>query len=130
MGGALVAPVYRFTIPGNPVPKGRPRAGKGGRVYTPQATRDAESWVKLHAKRAGLPCLGGPVKLSLSFYRANAVPCDVDNLAKLASDALNGLAFEDDKQIVWLVAVKAIDRKNPRTEIEIEEVEPVERSAA
>jgi crossover junction endodeoxyribonuclease RusA len=124
-----VSPVYRFTVKGNPLPKARARGGKGHH-YTPKATRDAEAWVKLHAKRACVPCLAGPVKLSLSFYRANAVPCDVDNLAKLVSDALNGLAFEDDRQVVWLVAVKAIDRANPRTEVELEEVEPAARSAA
>jgi crossover junction endodeoxyribonuclease RusA len=130
MGGALVAPVFRFIVPGQPVPKARPRAGKGGRIYTPAETVKAESTIRLLAKRAGCPCLGGLVKLSVSFYRADARRCDVDNLTKLVQDALNGLAYVDDSQIVWLTAVKAIDRENPRTEVEIEEVEPVERSAA
>ncbi len=113
--------VHSATVPGNPVPKERPRV-VNGRAYTPKRTREAEAVVRLHARH--LPCLAGPVRLSLAFYRANAVPCDLDNLAKLVSDALNGQAFADDRQIVVLSALKAIDRENPRTEIELEEVAP------
>lgn len=111
--------VHRAVIPGNPVPKERPRV-VNGRAYTPKRTQQAEQWVRLHAR--ALPCLGGPLRVRLAFYRQNAVPCDLDNLAKLVQDALNGHAYEDDRQIVVLAASKEIDRDNPRTEIEIEEV--------
>jgi Holliday junction resolvase RusA-like endonuclease len=40
-------------------------------------------------------------------------------------DALNGLAYEDDKQIVELHAYRYDDKKNPRIEIEVEQVYPV-----
>ena len=36
-----------FIIPGPPVPKQRPRFGRGGRVYTPPATRDYEIAVRV-----------------------------------------------------------------------------------
>jgi len=38
-----------FAIPGKPVPKGRPRVTRSGRVYTPKATRDYESLVRVDA---------------------------------------------------------------------------------
>jgi Holliday junction resolvase RusA-like endonuclease len=109
----------KFTIPGNPLPKARARSGNG-RHYTPQCTRNAESWVKLHAKKAGVPCLAGPLRVSLVFARKDAQPCDIDNLAKLVLDALHGVAFANDRQIVHLAATKLVDRDNPRTEIELE----------
>jgi Holliday junction resolvase RusA-like endonuclease len=109
---------FRATVPGNPVPKERPRFN--GHAYTPKRTRDAEDWIRAHTKR--LPFLTGKVVLSLAFFRKDAVPCDIDNLTKLVQDALNGRAWNDDRQIVTLIASKDIDRANPRTEIEIREV--------
>lgn len=38
---------YVVEIPGRPVPKGRPRTGKGGRIYTPKRTREYEAKVAL-----------------------------------------------------------------------------------
>ena len=46
---------------------------------------------------------------------------DVDNYVKAILDALNGVAFKDDSQIVVLYARK-IYSDNPRTEIEITEM--------
>lgn len=112
---------FRFVIPGNPVPKERPRVIKG-RTYTPARTLKAEQIVKIYARRAHVPCLAGLVKLHVEFYRDSAHACDLDNLVKLVSDALNGIAFKDDRQVVWLSALKAIDRDNPRTIVEVEEV--------
>jgi crossover junction endodeoxyribonuclease RusA len=113
---------WRFTVEGNPIPKARARSGNG-RHYTPATTRVYETKVKLAARH--LPCLEGPVRVQCTFYRANAVPCDLDNLVKSILDGINGRAFKDDRQIVWLEAVKAIDRDNPRTEVELETVEEV-----
>jgi len=46
---------------------------------------------------------------------------DVDNLAKALLDALNGIAFNDDSQVVILNIQKRYSDK-PRTEFEIKEV--------
>jgi crossover junction endodeoxyribonuclease RusA len=116
--------VHRFVIPGNPIPKERPRVVKG-HTYTPKRTLDAERVVQFYAKRARVPCLAGLVRLTVSFYRDSAHACDLDNLVKLVSDALNGIAWKDDRQVVVLSALKAIDRENPRTEVQIEQVEAV-----
>lgn len=114
--------VHKFTVPGNPIPKARARSGNG-RHYTPDRTRAYEDKVRLSARH--LPCLSGPVKVHCTFYRQDAQPCDIDNLVKSILDGINGHAFTDDRQIVWLVAVKTIDRENPRAEVEVESVEAV-----
>ena len=118
---ALVMDSVRFTVPGNPVPKQRPRVVKG-HTYTPVETQRAEQWIAMHARRARVRWTEGQVKLHVSFYRDSGHACDLDNLVKTVADALNGIAWKDDRQIVWLGALKAVDRENPRTEVEISEV--------
>lgn len=115
---------HRFTVPGNPVPKARPRVANG-HAYTPLATLEAEGLVQLAARKAGVRPLLGPVRLSLFFARGDLRRCDLDNLAKLVQDALNGIAYEDDSQIVELQATKVLDREKPRTEVVVSEVERV-----
>lgn len=115
---------FRFVIDGRPVPKGRPRFGKG-RVHTPKKTKEFEHKVKVLAldarNKAHLKAHDGPVTLLLAFDKKQAV-CDVvylqpsesyntgtpdlDNLIKAVSDALNGVAYEDDSQVVEMQAVK------------------------
>lgn len=112
--------VHRFEVPGNPIPKARARSGRGHH-YTPARTRAYETRVRLSARH--LPCLEGPVKVRCVFYREDAVPCDLDNLVKSVLDGINRQVFRDDRQIVWLEAVKTIDRERPRAEVEIETVE-------
>jgi crossover junction endodeoxyribonuclease RusA len=110
--------IQRFTVTGNPIPKARPRVVHG-HTYTPAETTRAEQRVQMHARKARVRCTDQPVFLWLAFYRENALSCDLDNLIKLVQDALNGLAWKDDRQIVQVSALKAIDREHPRTEVEI-----------
>lgn len=52
-----------FTVPGQPVPKGRPRLGRGGHTYTPKNTKAAESRIA-----AAFRCLGEqPIEGALSI---------------------------------------------------------------
>lgn len=117
------APVWRITVPGKAVAKGRPRATKGGRLYTPKQTVTAESWVRLCCtQQVGAPCLQGAVRVRIEVVvpwpaekrarrdaeRGGKQPGrpDLDNTVKLALDALNGIAWADDAGIVSLQAVK------------------------
>lgn len=112
-----------ISTPGTPVGKGRPRHTRAtGRVYTPDTTKAAEKAVQAAWKAAGSPYFGtDPLDAHLTLimprpaahfrkdgtYSAagrRAVYCvkkpDCDNALKLQLDSLNGLAYDDDCQIV------------------------------
>ncbi len=72
------------------------------------------------ARIAGAVPLAGPMKLTVFAFRASARRCDWDNLGKLVSDALNGVCWFDDSQVVDARVVKLIDRERPRTEVTVE----------
>lgn len=64
--------------------------------------------------------LAGAVAVTVRFYRPRKAG-DLDNLQKVALDALNGIAWKDDKQIVEIHAYRHDDKSNPRMEIEVTE---------
>lgn len=119
--------MIQFFVAGAPVGKGRPRFSKAsGRAFTPQKTANAEAFVKSEALRqVGQPVLVGPLELQLiatatvpdswsNKKRAAALAGelkptgkpDLDNLAKLYADALNGILWKDDSQLVRMALEK------------------------
>ena len=62
----------------------------------------------------------GDLSVTLRFYRANRIRCDIDNLIKSVADSLNGVIWDDDDQIVELHATKNYDKDRPRVEITVE----------
>ena len=62
----------------------------------------------------------GPVDVALFVYRARRAG-DLDNFIKVLLDALRGLAYEDDKQVVAIHAYLRDDKANPRVEVHIME---------
>lgn len=117
-----------FSVPGDPVPQPRPRVStRGGfaRAYVPgkhpvHAYRQAIAAAALEA--GATPTTTEPITviLDLVFARppshltkkgvrkgAPLLPrFDVDNCAKAALDALNGVAWADDSQVARLVVEK------------------------
>jgi len=106
----------RFTIPGKPVPKGRPRVNrKTGAVYTPRETKDYERTVAgaFLAAGQGKPNHTGAVALDIEVFpdrvevalqlRESPAPkhkADLDNILKSVADGLQRVgAFNDDRQI-------------------------------
>ena len=67
--------------------------------------------------RRGL--LPEPVRLNLTLYFKDKRRRDVDNYNKLVLDCLEGVVYEDDKQVQQLFITKAYDKENPRIEVEI-----------
>lgn len=111
---------YRFEIPGPPVPWQRAGRGRGGQHFTPEKTRLYQRKVKLCAMTAGVRPLTGPVVLSVMFYVADARARDGDNLQKTIQDALNGLAYQDDRQVrEWHGSVQ-VDKERPRAVVTLE----------
>lgn len=110
---------HKFTIPIRPKAKSRPRVtSKNGKqwAYTPKTTRDYEQMVKEYYKG---PKFEGPVSMSIVLSDKRAVvtitemDCepsplrgDISNYVKGIEDALNGLAYTDDRQIHRLVGKK------------------------
>lgn len=125
----ILAPmVQRLTIPGPPVGKGRPRHTASGHSFTPAKTRAAEERIRGLALAAGIRPMTGRLSLAVYFY-CDTIRGDVDNMAKLASDALNGIAYNDDGCIDVIHAVRSFDWYNPRTEVTIKvlSVDPPKR---
>ena len=113
---------FTITIPITPVPKARPRFTRYGHTYTPKKTADyekaiAEYWrqathnFKYDREQALIVNLvfGMPIPKSTSKSKAEQMAQgiirhtkkpDADNLAKAVMDALNGVAGEDDSQVV------------------------------
>lgn len=112
-----------------PFGKERPRAsvvGGHARIYTPKATEIYEREIKkAWEKENGSEPFSGPLVMRLYFYmpipksetKANKLKMlekkkrpvtkpDLDNLSKSIMDALNGVAYNDDNQIVTLLAKK------------------------
>jgi crossover junction endodeoxyribonuclease RusA len=113
---------HSFVVYGNPVPKGRPRLGRYGNVYTPRRTKTWETIVGWAYREGNGPFFTGDLSISYRFYMQDRKRVDHDNLEKAVTDALNGIAYEDDSQIVHWEGWKLIDRGNPRVEVEIAEV--------
>jgi Holliday junction resolvase RusA-like endonuclease len=118
--------MIEIRIPGELRGKGRPRfSARGGfaRAFTDAKTANAEAWVKACAVQTftGTP-IAGPVSVQLEIgvavpkswpkkRRADALAGaiwpttkpDLDNQIKLIGDALNGIVWQDDAQIVRAV---------------------------
>ena len=116
----------QFNVPGQPVGKGRPRIGNVGqhaRMFTPGKTVSYESTVALSAQQAmqGRSLIEGPVKVLMrmtlvipaswsrkkqeqaasGLIRPTTKP-DTDNVIKAIFDAINGVVWRDDVQVVEL----------------------------
>jgi Holliday junction resolvase RusA-like endonuclease len=136
----------RFTVPGTPVGKGRPRLGKVGqhaRMFTPEKTANYEGLVA-HAGQqamAGRPLILGAVavvldivldvpaswsgkqqRLALAGQRHPTKKPDIDNVEKAIFDGLNGVVWKDDVQVVDVCKRKRYGPV-PGVTVEIEELE-------
>lgn len=121
-----------FVVPGAPVPCGRPRLSLDGHAYMPERTRRYERAVHSFARAAFASPFQGPVRLIAVFYCHNKQRRDVDNLLKSVMDGINGVAFEDDSQVVSQTAVKLLDRVSPRAVVGVfplSDVQAVEEAA-
>jgi len=115
-----------FSVPGRPVPWSRAQRN-GGQYFTApkaRAAMKALAWAA-KAEMKGAPPATGPLKITVGFmyeipnswdrFKRNEAlgggikPTgrpDIDNLGKLVLDALKGVVFVDDAQLVSLRAGK------------------------
>lgn len=123
-GAADGGHAVRFTVPGQPYGKGRPRIGRVGgfsRMFTPEKTVNYEGLVGWTAAQAmaGRPLLLEAVAVDLEILvsvpaswsqkkqaqalagaiRPTTKP-DIDNVEKAIFDAINKVVWKDDVQVV------------------------------
>jgi len=114
--------VVRFTVPGEPRSKQRPRVTSHG-TFTPKETIVAERKVRHAWEALGEQMFENCVLVDIEFYNGNKRRRDLDNMAKLVLDALNGSAYGDDYQVVELNLNKYFtDKEKARTVIALREV--------
>lgn len=112
---------YVFTIPGKPCGKARPRVTRNGAFNTKQTrgyeAKVQESFFCTYGTEAEV--FSGPVVVTVDAYypipkstpkrdlvaikNGDHYPTkkpDIDNVFKIIADALNGVAYQDDKQII------------------------------
>lgn len=130
--------VLRFTVPGEPVAKGRPRFTRSGFAYPDKKTDRYENLVRLAYVEAypDRKPAEGPIAVTISAYfpplkswnkkkkeaaAGDSLPKttkpDLDNLVKIL-DGLNKIAWVDDAQIYNIEAWKGYSER-PRMEIMI-----------
>lgn len=140
-GGNKMGECVRIDI--EPVPKGRPRFHVQGRrviTFTPQKTHMFEQTIAFEYAQKCKEVFDRKTPIDVSIVFGLPIPKtttktrrremesgqmrhikkpDVDNLVKAVLDALNGIAYEDDAQIVSIVASKKYSAE-PFVEIYIE----------
>ena len=110
---------HTIVIKRRPKVKARPRHTIGGNVFTPKTTLQEEDHVKQAWEEQVGKTLDCPVEISLRYsptetiltvlespHNAKTLRGDLDNYVKLTMDALNEVAWVDDKQIVRISAAK------------------------
>lgn len=138
--------MIRFTIPGEPQGKGRPRVGRVGahvRMFTPAKTAAYEGLVAhaAQAAMAGRDLLKGACRIELDVVCT--VPAswsgrkqrealngaihptkkpDADNVLKAICDGINGVVWVDDTQAV-VVAMRKRYGSTPGVCVTVEEVD-------
>ena len=117
-----------FTVKGDPVGKQRPRFSRG-RTYTPKKTVDYESLIASKASQAMGSSEPLQTPVAIFIWISHAIPAsyskkrkeaclngldwpkkpDLDNVAKVFLDAMNGIVYKDDVQVVKLRVSKRYD---------------------
>ena len=137
---------YKAVVLGEPVAQGRPRFSRQGglvKAYDPAKSRDYKQYVRLVAAQdAPAVPVTGAVVLSLKIYRAvpksmskkkrkaalagrlrPTTKPDVSNVLKGVEDALKGVWYVDDSQIVGYGELGKWYAERPRIEIMMQEIE-------
>lgn len=96
----------RLVVLGDPVPMPRARVVKG-HAYTPEEATEAKKRIAAAARLTRVPFFVGPVTLGVDVYLPTTGITfwkrgsgDWDNYAKLAADALEGIAYANDAGVV------------------------------
>lgn len=120
---AGITAVALVQVAGEPMSKARARFTKRGTTYTPERTRTAEERVRT----AYLASVGrierdadAAFRVEADFYCGTRQRRDVDNMLKLVLDALNGVAWPDDVQVLEVSGRKQfVAKAEARTDVTV-----------
>lgn len=134
----------KFLVEGKPQGKGRPRFSmKTKRVYTPEKTVHYERQIREAYSKAGgklFPeqcyikvMVDAYFKIPKSYTKGKRLACayninrpdkkpDTDNILKIIMDALNKVAYSDDKQVVEVICRKWYSNSTGFLKIRIQEI--------
>ncbi len=132
-----------FTVPGEPFGKQRPRHSRvSGTTYTPRETKLHEQLIQRAYGEAGGYKFPEGSQLRISIFAVMGIPKstpkykradmlsanirptkkpDWDNIGKLVCDALNGVAYDDDKCICSACVIKLYGEE-PQTYVRLEDI--------
>lgn len=141
--------MFEFTVPGHPQGKARARTVRNHRTgrsisYTPPKTANYEMLIRQCFLAApGKRYYDAGIDLSIDIVAFFQIPKkapkykrdqyanndirptykpDVDNIAKVVCDALNGVAYRDDAQIVDIHVSKRYTELDPRVHVSISKI--------
>jgi crossover junction endodeoxyribonuclease RusA len=90
------------------------------RSYMTQKCVDLkEAWQWEAKSQWGADPVTCELRVTLDIYHGDKRKRDVDNFNKLVFDALTGIVYEDDSQIIELTIRKHYDKAAPRVEVTI-----------
>ena len=119
--------MIEFEILGKPLGKARPRVTRKGFTYTPQKTVNYESLIRytFQSKFPNHKPFEGYIEAEIkaifdvpkSYSKKKTLELlnkscnydhkpDLDNIAKIVLDSLNGIAYKDDSQVTVLKVIK------------------------
>lgn len=124
---------YHYEVSMDPVAKGRHRFTSRGHAYTPAKTKNAQRFIHETLKnQVDHEPLEGPLAMRTIFYLERpksvkrlypTVKPDLSNYLKLIEDAMNGVVYKDDSQIIFSQEWKLYaDNCTPRVIVSIAEV--------
>ena len=121
----------KLVVEVEPLPQTRPRFSKFGGCYEPAPMKEYKRKIALVAnafmQSNNLEAMTGELSASVRLYRKYKRTSrrygDCDNHLKAIFDALNGIIYADDSQIVCCSCEKHTDKDKARIEIEIQTAE-------
>lgn len=130
-----------FVVEGEPQGKARPRfSRRSGTVYTPAKTAKYEKEIRDSFLAAGgklipegsyvLVTIDAYFEIPKSYTKRKRLACerninrpdkkpDIDNVLKVVLDALNGVAYVDDKQVIGVICRKWYSRSSGFLKVQI-----------
>ena len=127
---------HTIIIPGTPYPLKRARRSASGGMFDPKENVEAKRHIGWLAKAQIKTPMSGPVSMEIVFHFARpkshfgkvlkaSAPDhhvkrpDVDNLIKTVLDGMNGIAWIDDAQVVYVKASKVWTEGDAHTRIKV-----------